>query len=221
LKREDTVEQSISLANAPHPPQALEGTKESDPYPMRSPSETGPISPIGEYETDYVPMKVDASRKRPPWGTVDRTKPPPVKSVIEALESVSQSQRSSTSSSIGLSKGLTDEERAQIRPLSAIQKHLTELGIPEKEWTQPPNLKERPVPSDDKDSTKRYGVVLTEGGKKIFNRVKVLEEALGPSRRTPSLQLERPSREIGWDSVILCSNSKLIYRISRLSKVLM
>lgn len=45
-----------------------------------------PISPVGEYETDYFPHFVDTSFERAPQGTIDKSRPPPVDEIVSKLE---------------------------------------------------------------------------------------------------------------------------------------
>jgi len=52
-----------------------------------------PISPVPEYETDYVPQVIDTSVSREPFGTIDKAHIPPIEEVISRLETPAESEK--------------------------------------------------------------------------------------------------------------------------------
>jgi len=93
-------------------------------------------------------------------------------------ESPESSHRTPLSSEFGLSKGLTEKERKQLRPLDEIQRDLTDFGIPESEWAQPLNIRPPMRQAQDEDSrAKRFGKVFSA------EEQKQLEEMLGNTRQ--------------------------------------
>jgi hypothetical protein len=52
-----------------------------------------PISPVGEYETDYIPHFPDSSISRAPFGTIDKTHLPPLDDIVSRLETPAASEK--------------------------------------------------------------------------------------------------------------------------------
>ena len=82
--------------------------------------ESEPISPAGEYETDYVPQKVDTAFNRNSWGSVSREKLRPVESLIEHYNTPSSGQSSAPSAKVGIGS-LPVSVADQIRKLESWQ----------------------------------------------------------------------------------------------------